>query len=100
MSIDMDRIKIIISVATIISVILISVFTVRNSVIRNQYWKVTSGVDLNHDFLLFSEDSAYSYSCPIIRERNDIIAIALFQFDGKLVVFSTKNMSISFLMAI
>lgn len=100
MSIDMDRIKITISVATIISVILISLFTVRNSVIRNQYWKVTSGADLNHDFLLFSEDSVYSYNCPIIREGNDIIAIALFQFDGRLIVLSTKNMYISFMIAI
>lgn len=38
-------------------------------------------------FINFSEGSEYSYSCPLIREKGDIIAIALFQFKGRLIVF-------------
>lgn len=79
---------------------IICLFSVRNSVIREHDWKVTSGANLKNDFIYFSEDSAYSYTCPLIREDGDIIAIALFQFDGRLIVFSTEEIAFSFLMYI
>lgn len=86
--------------AVIFSVILICIFTVRNNVIREYDWKVISGAELKNDFIYFSEGSVYSYSCPLIREKGNIIAIALFQFEGRLIVFSTEDMSFSFLMKI
>ena len=42
-------------------------------------------------FINFSEGSEYSYSCPLIREKGDIIAIALFQFKGRLIVFLNRQ---------
>lgn len=92
--------KIIITVVSLTLAILICMFTVRNSVIREQDWKVTGGANLKNDFIYFSEGSDYSYSCPLIRENDEIIAIALFQFKGKLIVFNIEKMSFSFLMYI
>ena len=87
-------------VAFAVTIITIATITVRNSIIKEHDWKVTSGANLKNDFICFSEDSTYSYSCPLIRENGDIIAIALFQFEGRLIVFSTKEMVFSFLMYI
>lgn len=87
-------------VAFAVTIITIATITVRNSVIKEHDWKVTSGANLKNDFICFSEDSTYSYSCPLIRENGDIIAIALFQFEGRLIVFSTEEMAFSFLMYI
>lgn len=87
-------------VAFAVTIITIATITVRNSVIKEHDWKVTSGANLKNDFICFSEDSTYSYSCPFIRENGDIIAIALFQFEGRLIVFSTEEMAFSFLMYI
>lgn len=87
-------------IAFAVTIITIATITVRNSIIKEHNWKVTSGANLKNDFICFSEDSTYSYSCPLIRENGDIIAIALFQFEGRLLVFSTKEMAFSFLMYI
>lgn len=87
-------------IAFAVTIITIATITVRNSVIKEYDWKVTSGANLKNDFIYFSEDSAYSYCCPLIRGNGDIIAIALFQFEGRLLVFSTKEMAFSFLMYI
>ena len=65
----MKRNKSVILVATLLSVILICLLTVRNSAIKEHNWKVTSGANLKNDFICFSEDSTYSYSCPLIREN-------------------------------
>lgn len=75
-------------------------FSVRNNVITEHEWKITSGADLKNDFIYFSKDSKYTYSCPLIKEKGDIIAIALFQYKGRLIVFSTDEMAFSFLMYI
>lgn len=90
--------KRVIFVTTVLFVICL--FTVRNSVIREHDWKVTSGANLKNDFIYFSKGSVYSYTCPLIRENGDIIAIAIFQFEGRLLVFSIKDMAFSFLMYI
>lgn len=87
-------------IAFAVTIITIATITVRNSVIKEHNWKVTSGADQKNDFIYFSKESDYSYSCPLIRENGDIIAIALFQFEGRLLVFSTKEMAFSFLMYI
>lgn len=79
-------------------IFIICLFSVRNSIIKEHDWKVTSGANLKNDFICFSNESDYSYNCPLIRENGDIIAIALFQFEGRLLVFSTKEMALSFLM--
>lgn len=92
------RRKRVILVTTILFIICL--FTVRNSVIREYDWKVTGGANLKNDFICFSKGSVYSYTCPLIRENGVIIAIALFQFEGRLLVFSTKDMAFSFLMYI
>lgn len=98
-----DKIKkkgALIIIALLATITLMSTISVRNSVIKAHGWKVTSGANLKNDFICFSEDSTYSYSCPLIRENGDIIAIALFQFEGRLIVFSTEEMAFSFLMYI
>lgn len=87
-------------IAFAVTIITIATITVRNSVIKEHDWKVTSGANLKNDFIYFSEDSAYSYSCPLIKENREMIAIPLVQFEGRLVVFSTKEMVFSFLMYI
>lgn len=94
------RKKIIVAVASLFVAVLISLFTVRNSIIRDCDWKVTSGANLKNDFICFSEDSVYSYCCPFIREKGDLTAIALFQFEGRLIVFSTEEKAFSILMYI
>lgn len=92
--------KTIVTVASLFLAVFICMFSVRNNVIKEHDWKVTSGTNLKNDFINFSEGSEYSYSCPLIREKGDIIAIALFQFKGRLIVFSTDKMTFSFLMYI
>lgn len=96
----MKKRKTVITVVSLFFVVSICMFTVRNSIIKGRDWKVTSGTSLKNDFISFSEDSVYSYSCPLIRENGEIIAIALVQFEGRLLVFSTKEMAFSFLMYI
>lgn len=92
--------KTIVAAASLFLAVLICMFTVRNRVINEHDWKVTSGANLKNDFINFSEGSGCSYSCPLIREKGDIIAIALFQFKGRLIIFSTDKMTFSFLMYI
>ncbi|MCQ2234054.1 MAG: hypothetical protein MJZ24_04850, partial [Paludibacteraceae bacterium] len=53
--------------------ILMCMFTVRDSTIKEYDWKVTSGANLNNDFIYFFKDSVYTYSCPLIREKGDIV---------------------------
>ena len=96
----MKKNKSVVIAVSLLLALLICMFTVKDSVIKEHDWKVTSGADLKNDFIYFSEDSAYSYSCPLIRENGEIIAIALVQFEGRLLVFSTKEMAFSFLMYI
>ena len=90
--------KSIVALVSLFLVVLMCMFTVRNSAIRHYDWKVTSGADLKNDFIYFSKDSVYSYCCPFIKENGDIVAIALFQFEGRLIVFSTEEKALSFLM--
>lgn len=96
----MKKRKTVITAESLFFVVSICMFTVRNSIIKEHDWKVTSGASLKNDFISFSEDSVNSYSCPLIRENGEIIAIALIQFEGRLLVFSTKEMAFSFLMYI
>ncbi len=98
-----DKIKekgTLIIIALLATITSMSTISIRDSVIKEHDWKVTSGANLKNDFIYLAEDSVYSYSCPLIRKNGDIIAIALFQFEGRLLVFSTKEMAFSFLMYI
>lgn len=96
-----DKIKkkgVLIIIALLATITAMSTISVRDSVIKEHDWKVTIGANLKNDFIYFSKESDYSYNCPLIRENGDIIAIALFQFEGRLLVLSTKEMALSFLM--
>ena len=93
----MKKNKSAVTALSLILAALICMFTVRDSVIKIHDWKVISGANLRNDFIHFSEDSVYSYSCPLIRENGEIVAIVLVQFGGRLLVFSTKEMAFSFL---
>ena len=92
--------KSVVTAVSLLLAVLICMFTVRDSVIKEHDWKVISGANLKNDFIYFSEDSVYSYSCPLIRENGEVVAIVLVQFAGRLLVFSTKEMAFSFLMYI
>lgn len=96
-----DKIKkkgALIIIALLATITSMSTISVRDSVIKAHDWKVTSGADQKNDFIYFSKESVYSYSCPLIRENGEIIAIALVQFEGRLIVFSTEEMAFTFLM--
>lgn len=92
--------KSVVIAVSLLFALLICMFTVRNSAIKEHDWKVTSGASLQNDFIYFSKESDYSYNCPIIKKQGNLIAIAIFQFEGRLIVFSTEEMAFTFLMYI
>ncbi|MDE7375697.1 MAG: hypothetical protein K2N16_02490 [Muribaculaceae bacterium] len=74
--------------------------SIRNTNIVDRSWKVTSGASITGGMICIKgHECDYSYSYPSILKNGKIIAIALFQFDGRLVVFSTEYHSLSFLMS-
>lgn len=87
-------------VLLMIIIIVTSFFSVRDSVIVQSDWKHTSGGNLGTDFFFFTEDSEYRYSCPLIKKNEKIIGIALFQLNGRLMVYSVSDTSLAFFMTI
>lgn len=81
-------------------IIATSLFSVRDSAIVHSDWKHTNGGNLGTDFFFFTDDSECCYSCPVIKKKEKIIGIALFQLNGRLVVYSVYDMSLAFFMAV
>lgn len=84
----------------IIVFIAISLFQVRNSIIRQYTWKQTSGAEIGNGFLCFQDFCSYKYQCPLIKRNGAIIAVALFQYKGNLIVFSMEKTALSFFRSI
>lgn len=78
----------------------ISLFSIRNNAITPFCWKHTSGGNVGTDVFYFSEDSQCCYNCPLIKKNEKIIGIALFQLNGRLMVYSVYDTSLAFFMAI
>lgn len=84
----------------LILVLFLMALSIQDSYIIGKNWKVTSGAEIAGGMICIKgHEYGYSYSYPYILKNGKVIAIALFQFDGRLVVFSTEYHSISFLMA-
>lgn len=84
----------------IIVFIAISLFQVRNSIIRQYAWKQTSGAEIGNGILCFQDFCSYKYQCPLIKRNGAIIAVALFQYKGNLIVFSMEKTALSFFKSI
>lgn len=95
----MNRICKIVIVLLIIIITMLTI-TVRNSIIKEHDWKHTSGGNVGTDVFYFSEDSQCCYNCPLIKKNEKIIGIALFQLNGRLMVYSVYDTSLAFFMAI
>ena len=82
-------------------VILLIPLSIQDSYIVGKNWKVTTGAEIAGGMICCTKghEYGYSYSYPSILKNEKVIAIALFQFNGRLVVFSTEYHSLSFLMA-
>lgn len=84
----------------IIVLIAISLFQVRNSIIQQYTWKQTSGAEIGNGILCFQDFCSYKYQCPLIKRNGAIIAVALFQYKGNLIVFSMEKTALSFFKSI
>lgn len=78
----------------------ISLFSVRNSAIEPFDWKKTSGGENCPDFLFFEEGTNYRYNFPLIKNNKEVIGFAIFQYGGRLIIFSFKDKSIALFMII
>lgn len=84
----------------LIVLIAISLFQVRNSIIQQYTWKQTSGAEIGNGILCFQDFCSYKYQCPLIKRNGAIIAVALFQYKGNLIVFSMEKTALSFFKSI
>ena len=81
-------------------IVAISLFSVRNSVIDSFDWKQTSGGNYCPDFINFIEGTNYKYQSPLLKENEEVIGVAIFQLNGRLVIFSIEDKSFVFFMKV
>ena len=83
-----------------ITIIAVALLSIRGSVISQYDWKHTAGVEYEADFFFFTGESDYKYQYPLIKKNDTAIGIAIFQFNGRLMVYSIANKSMAFFMKI
>lgn len=86
--------------ASIIFAWLLIAYSTRSSYITDYDWKQTNDAIVCGDIICFNASSSYSYSWPLIKKNGKPAAIVLFQCNGRMCIFSTKEKTFALFMAI